>query len=31
MLAGDDVTEATLNTVKEMMEATELKKIEIKK
>lgn len=31
MLAGDDVTEATLNTVKEMMKTTELKKIEIKK
>ena len=31
MLAGDDVTEATLNNVKEMINLSELKKIEIKK
>lgn len=31
MLAGDDVTEATLNNVKEMISLSELKKIEIKK
>ena len=31
MLAGDDVTEATLNNVKEMIKLSELKKIEIKK
>jgi DNA repair protein RecN (Recombination protein N) len=31
MLAGDDVTEATLNNVKEMIRLSELKKIEIKK
>jgi len=31
MLAGDDVTEATLNNVKEMITLSELKKIEIKK
>ncbi|CUU47118.1 DNA repair protein RecN [Clostridium beijerinckii] len=31
MLAGDDVTEATLNNVKEMIKLSELKKLEIKK
>lgn len=31
MLAGDDVTEATLNNVKEMIKLCELKKLEIKK
>ena len=31
MLAGDDVTEATLNNVKEMINLSEIKKIEIKK
>ncbi len=31
MLAGDDVTEATLNNVKEMISLSEIKKIEIKK
>jgi len=31
MLFGDDVTEATLNNVKEMIKLSELKKIEIKK
>lgn len=31
MLAGDDVTEATLNNVKEMIRLSEIKKIEIKK
>ena len=31
MLAGDDITEATLNNVKEMIKLSELKKIEIKK
>ncbi|HEX9027427.1 MAG TPA: DNA repair protein RecN [Clostridium sp.] len=31
MLTGDDVTEATLNNVKEMIKLSELKKIEIKK
>ena len=31
MLAGDDVTQATLNNVKEMINLSELKKIEIKK
>ncbi|MDR3596767.1 DNA repair protein RecN [Clostridium sp.] len=31
MLAGDDVTEATLNNVKEMVKLSEIKKIEIKK
>ena len=31
MLAGDDVTEATLNNVREMIKLSELKKIEIKK
>lgn len=31
MLAGNDVTEATLNNVKEMINLSELKKIEIKK
>lgn len=31
MLSGDDVTEATLNNVKEMINLSELKKIEIKK
>ncbi|OCB00352.1 DNA repair protein RecN [Clostridium beijerinckii] len=31
MLAGDDVTEATLNNVKEMIKLSELKKLEIQK
>jgi DNA repair protein RecN (Recombination protein N) len=31
MLAGDEVTEATLNNVKEMIKISEIKKIEIKK
>jgi len=31
MLAGDDVTEATLNNVKEMIRLSEVKKLEIKK
>jgi len=31
MLAGDDITEATLNNVREMIKISELKKIEIKK
>lgn len=31
MLAGDDVTEATLNNVKEMINLSEIKKIEIKR
>ena len=31
MLAGDDVTEATLNNVKEMINLSEIKKLEIKK
>ena len=31
MLFGDDVTEATLNNVKEMIKLSELKKLEIKK
>ena len=31
MLAGDDVTEATLNNVREMIKLSEIKKIEIKK
>lgn len=31
MLAGDDVTEATINNVKEMVKLSEIKKLEIKK
>jgi DNA repair protein RecN (Recombination protein N) len=31
MLAGDDVTEATLNNIREMIKLSELRKIEIKK
>jgi DNA repair protein RecN (Recombination protein N) len=31
MLSGNDVTEATLNNVKEMINLSEIKKIEIKK
>ncbi|MBA8983004.1 hypothetical protein DFR98_002795 [Clostridium saccharobutylicum] len=31
MLAGDEVTEATRNNVKEMIKLSELKKAEIKK